>query len=211
VTGDASLACKWNNTSTDITLNDTKLVAVEGNNTLNVYQSGQTATCEKFDDTEIWASTNTKSLLSNVSAKLVDIKPSDKNLTKSNDFKVVGKYKYFMGYSNNTTAGQFDSAAVRALTTKTGWVTVDGTTSIVGDTAINSNGKSIVVACPSKYKLASVNNGVGANILDNFTTKGSQGTVSVTTGNVTTTYNVYVYPITNGTEVEFKNMTLTKA
>ncbi len=211
VTGEASLACQWNSTATAMTLNSTELEVVEGTNTLNVSQSGQTATCEKFDDTTVWAATNTKVLLPSVSATLSDTKPSDKLLTKSNDFRVVGKYKYFMGYSNNTTAGQFDSAAVRALTTKTGWVTVDGTTTIVDATAIKSNGKSIVVACPSKYKLASVNNGVGANILDNFTTKGSQDTVSVTTGGTTTTYNVYVYPITNGAEVEFKNMTLTKA
>ena len=207
---EASLACKWNNNATDITLNSTELVVIEGTNTLNVSQSGQTATIEAFPSTTVWAATNTKNLLS-ASATLTDTKPSDKELTKSNDFKAVGKYKYFLGYSNNTLYSQFDSAGVRALTTKSNWITVDGTTTIVNDTAIKSNGKSIVIACPNKYKLASVNNGVGANILENFTTKGSEGTVDVATGDVTTVYRVYVYPITNNAEVEFKNVTLTKA
>ena len=207
---EASLACKWNNNATDVTLNSTELVVVEGTNTLNVSQSGQTVTIEAFPSTTVWAATNTKSLLS-ASATLTDTKPSDKELTKSNDFKAVGKYKYFLGYSNNTLYSQFDSASVRALTTKSNWITVDGTTTIVNDTAIKSNGKSIVIACPNKYKLASVNNGVGANILENFTTKGSEGTVDVATGDVTTVYRVYVYPITNNAEVEFKNVTLTKA
>jgi hypothetical protein len=116
-----------------------------------------------------------------------------------------------MGYSSNTLFSQFNSAGVRALTTKTGWITKDGTTTIVDGNAIKSNGKSIVIACPAKYKLATINNGVGANIIDNFTTKGSYGSVDVTTGNITTVYTVYVYPITNGAEVEFKNVTLTKA
>ena len=71
-----------------------------------------------------------------------------------------------------------------------------------------SNGKSIVVACPAKYQLATIQNGVGANILPNFT---SAGNVDVTTGSITTSYKVYVYPITNGAAVEFKNVTLTKA
>jgi hypothetical protein len=117
-----------------------------------------------------------------------------------------------LGYSDNTLFSQFNSASVRALTTKSDWITVDGTTTILdANTAIKSNGKSIVIACPAKYKLTTVNNGVGANILDNFTTKGSEGTVDVATGNITTSYKVYVYPITNGAEVEFKNVTLTKA
>lgn len=211
ITGEASLAYKWNTNATDITLNSTELEIVEGTNTLNVAQSGQTATAEAFDSATVWASTNTKSLLSNTSATLTDTKPSDKALSSNKDFTCKGRYKYFLGYSTNTSYDQFDSAAIRKLTTKSDWITVDGTTTIVGDSAIKSSGVSIVIACPKKYKLATINNGVGANILDNFTTKGSQGEVSVATGGINTIYNVYVYPITNGAEVEFKNVTLTKA
>ena len=158
--------------------------------------------------TTVYASTNTKSILTNVSATLFDSKPGDRALTSTKSDTVTGKYYYFLGYSDNTTYNQFDSASVRALTTKSNWITVDGTTTIVDATAIKSNGKSIVIACPSKYKLATVANGVGADILDNFS---SFGKVTVITGVIETEYTVYVYPITNGAEVEFKNVTLTKA
>jgi hypothetical protein len=213
IDGDASLACTWNTVATDITVNSTELDIAEGTNTFAVSQSGQTAQCDAFSAVKVFAATNTKTLLANVSATITDTtKPADKPLTNSNSATCTGKYKYFLGYSDNTLFSQFNSTSVRALTTKSDWITVDGTTTILdANTAIKSNGKSIVIACPAKYKLTTVNNGVGANILDNFTTKGSEGTVDVATGNITTSYKVYVYPITNGAEVEFKNVTLTKA
>lgn len=211
VDGTASLSCTWNGNGQEITVNSTELSVIEGTNRLVVSQSGQTAKCDALPNTKVFGATNTKVLLDNVHATFTDTKPADKALTSSKEVTMTGKYKYFMGYSSNTEYSQFDSASVRALTTKTGWVVNNGTTEIVGATAIKSNGNSIVIACPATYKLASVNNGVGANIIDSFTTKGSQGIVEVTTGNITTEYKVYVYPITNGAEVEFKNVTLTKA
>lgn len=128
--------------------------------------------------------------------------------TSTNTLSYVGVYKYFMGYSTNTTVEAFNSASVRALTTKTNNITKDGTTTVVDGNAIKSNGTSIVIACPSKYKLAGAQNGLGANILANFNVS---GTVSVTCGNTNVDYTVYIYPITNGAQVEFKNVTLSKA
>lgn len=126
----------------------------------------------------------------------------------SSNITFTGKYKYFVGCSTNVTYDVFDDSAIRALNLKSDWITKDGTTTILNDkTVLKSNGTSIVIACPSKYKLATITNGVGADILPNFTTKGSEGTVAISNG----VYNVYVYPITNGAKVEFKNATLTKA
>ena len=48
-------------------------------------------------------------------------KQSYKDLDWYNKLKCVGKYKYFIGYSDKTTFDQFDSASVRALTTKSGY------------------------------------------------------------------------------------------
>lgn len=211
VDGTASLSCTWNGNGQEITVNSTELSVIEGTNRLVVSQSGQTAKCDVLPTTKVFGATNTKVLLDNVHATFNDTKPADKALTSSKEVTMTGKYKYFMGYSSNTAFLDFNSVSVRALTTKTGWVANNGTTTIVGATAIKSNGSSIVIACPATYKLASINNGVGANIIDSFTTKGSHGIVPVTTGNIVTDYNVYVYPITNGAEVEFKNVTLTKA
>ena len=113
---------------------------------------------------------------------------------------ITGAYKYFMGYSTKTNYSQFLSSDVRGLTTKSDYIS--GKTTIVGSTAIKSNGTSIVIACPNQYSLTSVQNGVGASIIDNF----ESGEVTVKTGEVDTIYKVYVYPITNGAEVEFKNV-----
>ena len=81
---------------------------------------------------------------------------------------------------------------------------INGRTSVVGDSPIKSNGKSIVIACPKQYSLKSITNSLGASILSNF----EVGEVPVATGSINTTYNVYVYPITNNTEVEFKNVVI---
>ena len=129
--------------------------------------------------------------------------------TISTSATVTGKYKYFLGYSQNTSFEQFDSESVRALDVKTNWITKDSVTTILdANTTIKSNGQSIVIACPEKYVLSSITNGVGANIMSNFS---SVGTIPVETGNITTDYTVYVYPITNNVEVEFKNVSLNKA
>ena len=187
--------------------------AAEGSNTIKVSVTGDTFTGSVDGIDSVYHCSN----LGNTDAAkkttaIAAITDAESNApTNSKTVTVTGVYRYFMGYSTNTAFDQFDSASVRALTTKTGNVTKDSTTTIVDATAIKSNGQSIVVACPSKYKLATVNNGVGADIIDNFTTKGSYGSVDVTTGNITTKYNVYVYPITNGATVEFKNLTLTNA
>lgn len=115
---------------------------------------------------------------------------------------IKGAYKYFMGYSSKISYDQFDSEDVRALTVKSGYI--NGTTSVVGSTAIKSNGTSIVIACPATCNLKTIQNGVGASIVDNF----EVGEVTIKTGEMDTIYKVYVYPITNGAEVEFKNVTI---
>lgn len=129
--------------------------------------------------------------------------------TKTASASVTGSYLYFMGYSENTKYEDFDSTSIRELTTKTGWITKDGTTTIIQNGTIEkSNGKSIIIACPSKYKLQSINYSNQADMLNNFS---SVGKVPVKTGEIDTEYTVYVYPITNNAVVEFTNVTLAKA
>ena len=43
-------------------------------------------------------------------------------------------------------------------------------------------------------------------MIDKFT---SQGIVSIQTGGIKSNYNVYMYPITNDTVIDMKNITLT--
>ena len=185
----------------------------EGDNKITVSVTGDTFTCSIDGIDAVYHCSNLGNTNSGkVTTAIEAISDKVSNAPTNSDSKTVkAQYKYFLGYSTNTLYNQFDSASVRALAAKTNWVAIDGTTTIVDANGIQSDGKSIVIACPSKYKLATVQNGVGANILENFTTKGSQGVVSVKCGEINVDYNVYVYPITNNAVVEFKNVTLTKA
>ena len=65
-----------------------------------------------------------------------------------------------------------------------------------------------MIAVPAKYKLSSIQDSLGPSILENFNTP---VTVDYTNGETTTAYNVYVYPITSGAQVAYKNVTITKA
>lgn len=197
-------------TASDVKLDGTTCTVVEGTNKVKITVTGPKGTCQFAEAPQYYVASNVGTLSDEHMSPSEALATVNESTTPSNskELSVTGSYKYFLGYSDKTTYDQFDSASVRALTTKSNWITKDGTTIIVDANAIASNGKSIVVACPSKYKLATINNGVGASILANFS---SVGEVDVTTGSITTKYKVYVYPITNSAVVEFKNVTLTKA
>lgn len=197
-------------TASDVKLDGTTCTIVEGTNKVKITVTGPKGTCQFAEAPQYYVVSNIGTLSDEHRSPRKDLATVNESTTPSNskELSVTGKYKYFLGYSNNTTSDQFDSASVRELTTKSDWINVNSTTTIVGATAIKSNGKSIVVACPAKYKLTTITNGAGANILANFN---SVGEVDIITGSITTKYKVYVYPIANGAEVEFKNVTLTKA
>lgn len=182
---------------------------IEGTNSVKVNATGDTFAGSVDEIPSVYVVSN----LGNTDAAKKTTKVNSQSVTTTaptseQTASVTGKYKFFLGYSANTVYNQFDSEAVRNLKTKTDWITIDGTTTIQGADSITSDGKSIVVACPKKYKLATIQNGVGASILSNFS---SSGIVKVQTGTIESEYMVYVYPITNGAAVEFKNVTLTKA
>lgn len=131
--------------------------------------------------------------------------------TTSASATVTGAYYYFLGYSDKTSYSQFDSDSIRKLTVKSDWIDSENDTIIVGSTPMKSNGKSIVIACPDTYELATIEN-PPADLKPLFLTSGtgSDGTVSVKCGEINVSYHVYVYPITNNVQVDFKNVTLTK-
>jgi putative transposon-encoded protein len=191
-------------------LDETVLGCVsEGSNkiTINATGASYSYACEKIDKVYYCSNlgnTNEAKYNNVISA----ITGTTQKPSTSSSATITGKYKYFLGYSQNTSFEQFDSESIRSLDIKTDWITKDSITTILdANTTIKSNGQSIVIACPKKYVLSSITNGVGADIISNFS---SVGTVPVETGNVTTDYTVYVYPITNNVEVEFKNVSLNK-
>lgn len=130
--------------------------------------------------------------------------------TKTTTVNIIGKYKYFLGYTSFNNANQFigDEQVIRNNSIKDGWIEKDSITTIVGNgdnDVISSDGRSIYIACPEKYKLSSINYSNSAPMIDKFT---SQGIVSIQTGGIKSNYNVYMYPITNDTVIDMKNITL---
>lgn len=97
IDGSASLSCTWNGTACGSSDN---LVVVEGSNTVIANQSGQTAKCEALPTTKVFGSTNTKSVLSNVSATFSENKPEDKPLTSSGSDTINA---YYPIYTNGVT------------------------------------------------------------------------------------------------------------
>lgn len=71
--GTEVITCKWNNVATDVTVNSTELTVIEGTNTIVATQSGLTATVSAIPTMTVYASTNTKT-------KLTDTTPSKKQV-----------------------------------------------------------------------------------------------------------------------------------
>ena len=117
---------------------------------------------------------------------------------------VTGVYKYFMGGSESLDPTTLDSDAIRALSTS-GNVVANGTTSIASWT---SPGYSVVIACPSKYKLATIKDSMGNSYLGKFS---KTTTIAVKTGEINTNYTVYMYPLENNVQFDFTGITFTKA
>lgn len=121
-------------------------------------------------------------------------------------------YKAYVGYNPAITIAELNSATVRALNAATADVQISpANVTLVGGTAKKSNGKSIIIACPPGYKLTGIQNGVGADILPSFSVNGVVSVNCANNAEAAKDYNVYIYPIENGAEVEYKNVTIGKA
>lgn len=181
----------------------------EGSNTINIYATGASINYKADAIAAVYYCSN----LGNTDAakKFTGVSAVDSTTaqaTKSATTTVTGVYKYFMGSSTAQTVSDLDSAKIRALSVS-GSVTTNGTTTIKDNKTIwESNGNSIVIACPSKYKLATVTDSMGNDYMSLFSERGD---VLVVTGSINTTYKVYIYPITNGTVMKLKDITLNVA
>lgn len=188
---------------------DREIYVNEGNNSIEFEISGPGHRGKVPASPEYYIVSNLGNTDSEPSKKIEA--QGEQNLSNANaapstkTYTITGVYKYFLGYSSNTEFSQFNSESIRALSAKIG--DLSSITNVVGSTPISSNGSSIVIACPNMYELKTITNSLGADIKPNFS---SVGDVSVTTGAIQTQYTVYVYPITNGTVIEYKNLTIGK-
>lgn len=197
-----------------VTMPAQTLVVREGECKVSVSASGS-----KFTATSP-AVSQTYYNISNVNSrqaetKTITTKSLSSTASKTTSDKVTGVYKYFMGYydfaANQVVEDVFTSDIIRGLTVNTGDITKDGTTTLVGSTAKTSNGKSIVIAVPSKYKLATFQNDLGGDEVGSFSKTGVVAVANPTNKDFTTNYTVYVWPIAGGATIKHKNVTITKA
>lgn len=119
-------------------------------------------------------------------------------------------YKAYLGYSDALVVTGMTSAQVRALNTVVKDVNMTPAGVTLQSSAVKSNGKSIVIACPPGYKLTGIQNGLGADIKGSFTVSGTVTVNCADNADAAKDYTVYIYPIANGSVVEFKNVTIGK-
>lgn len=204
--GTASVAATWNGTA--VATSGSKVVCKEGTNTLACANSGITATMGNFTAATIYASTNTKKCISTKSAVLdVDARAGSKALTSSASKQVTAQYYGYMGYTTKIDAATFTSADIKALTAGAKkFLATSGVTTLVDATGKTSTGTSIAIAVPAVYTLSDIQNSLGVSIKANFSSVADA--INYTNGTVTTKYRVYLYPITSGAQIAYKNVTV---
>ena len=197
----------------NVSLDETIIGCVnEGNNEITISASGATYSYRADAINKIYYCSNLgKTDASQYHPGVDAVNNETTRPSKNKSINITGAYRYFMGYSTNTSYDQFDSDSIRALNVKSDWSNKDDVTTIVDSKAITSNGESIVIACPDIYQLDTIEN-PPADLLPLFLSSGSgsDGIVKVKCGDIDIDYHVYVYPITNNVKVDFKNVTLTK-
>lgn len=195
--GTPVLSCKWNNnTITTPTVNETTFTLVEGTNTLYVKQTGVTASCEAFDETTVYASTNTKVIVKSedesgntvyTTAVLKDTKPNDIPLSSENSASVKAYYKYYIGFATTLPANTSD---IKKLTSYTNWLSSGNNTYTIPSSGQITcpSANYMVIAIPSTYKVTEIVNGFGTPAISEYTTT----TVDYTLANNTTVeYTLY--------------------
>ena len=121
-------------------------------------------------------------------------------------------YKAFVGYNAAKTIAELNSTAIRNLNAAKVNVPVTASAqTLVDASGKKSDGNSIIVACPPGYKLTGAQNAHGDDIMGNFNVSGTVSVNCAENVEAAKDYTVYIYPIGNGTEVGYKNITIGKA
>lgn len=116
ISGTATLTCTWNGKAINASDN---LVVGENTNTVKATQTGQTAVCEALPTTKVFAATNTKTLLADVSATFSETKPTDIPLSSENIDTIKAYYPiYTNGKQGSNAVASTETALVANDATK---------------------------------------------------------------------------------------------
>lgn len=192
-TGVLALTYKWNDAAvSDFTSGTTTLKIKSGTNTFVASQSGLTAYVDALPETTVYASTNTKKVLSNVSVTLTDTKPNDIPLSSNNNDTITGYYRW-----NAFVADSIDITA-----TASSWKFVNSK-SVSSVTAADQ--KYIIVMVPSGYSLTGAKQ-MGLDFTGSFATK--DVTLTIGGGSDTYAYKMYYWQNTSGSDAKVENITI---
>jgi len=195
-TGSIVLAHTWNGDSvSEFTSGSTTLKIKAGENKFVTSQSGLSATVEALPETTVYASTNTKKVLENVSETLNDTDGTSartKALTSSNYDTITGYYRW----------NAFVVDSIDITKTESSW-------KFTNDTTVNSvtaaDQKYIVVLVPSGFTLKTASQ-MGLDFIGSFDTK--DVTLEIGGGSDTYAYKMYYWQNTSGSNATVDNITI---
>lgn len=191
--GSVALTYTWNNAAvSNFTSGTTALKIKSGENKFVASQSGITVFVDALPETTVYASTNTKKVLENVSATLTDTKPNDIPLSSSNNDTITGYYRW-----NAFVADSIDITA-----TASSWKFVNSKT-VSSVTAADQ--KYIIVMVPSGYSLTGAKQ-MGLDFTGSFATK--DVTLTIGGGSDTYDYKMYYWQNTSGSDAKVENITI---
>lgn len=202
-------------------------VSEEGDNILSVSQSGVSVSVPALSETTVYASTNTKSVLTDTAASKKQVAVLTDNstevdrardLTSSNSDSVKGSYYYWVG----TVAGTgltLSSSIIRALNTKSGWVSslAAAGTEVLTTVTVPSGGNTTIVAVPAGYTIKQIL-ALGKDVRNEWAVVNGSGvysdpkaTVDVTLpDNSIKSYSIFFKENKGGADLEYTNLKLGK-
>lgn len=206
---------------TATTINITDAVVVEGENKVVLNESGKTAVANTVvTPKEFYVATNLKNYKRSENdptpwiVSISDTWNGDATKPTSNttNASVTGKYYYYFG-SLSGLGIQLSDLTVESIKSganiQKGWITKDGTTTIVAETSSYESTGSIVIAMPIKYALDSIQDAMtGTDYKDGFENKDFDE--FVIGSNNTTKYKVYLYK-NQAAYLSVKNVKIKKA
>lgn len=206
--GSVALAYTWNGTTLiEFTSGTTTLKIASGTNTFVANQSGITASVNALPETTVYASTNTKQILENVSATLTDTKPADKPLTSTKNDTIVGSYKYFYGSTSGTDL-TITSDLVRGLSNN-GFVSQLSTADVAASISVPAGGNTYIIAVPEGYGITNIL-ALGEDAKGAWTNSGQPKTTVnvILPDNSEKKYNIFFCENVGGADAKFTNLKL---
>lgn len=192
-TGTLAVEYSWNDVViSDFTSQSTTVKVQPNTNTFKVAQSGITATSSAFAEQTVYASDNTKKVVSSVSATLKDTHKTSKALSSSKTDTITGYYRW----------NAFVADSIDITKTESSWKFTNAKT-VSSVTAADQ--KYIVVLVPSGFTLKTASQ-MNLDFTGSFDTKDVNLTIGG--GSDTYAYKMYYWQNTSGSNATVDNITI---